>query len=694
MAASDHRVADDPLLRACQLVGAAQGIAFRGPIETGSGPAGDPVEAIARASGARVRQVALPRRWWRQDAGPLLGFLADSDEPVALLTDRRGRYGIVRPNSGERVVLTPETAASVKPTAYQFYRPFPRRALSARDLLLFGLRDSRRDLAATLLFGLASGALGILLPIAFANLVGTVIPLGARGQLVQLIMVLIVAGFAAMLFDLARGLARLRIEARLDNTIQAAIWDRLLDLPAGFLRTYPAGDLANRALGITQIRQTLTNTVVTAVLGAVFSMFSLGLLFYYDVQLALAACGIILAIGAITLVVSRGLLPFERRLCDQQGGLDATVPQLLAGIPKLRVAGAESRAFARWADDYQSLRQTFYRLGELTNRLSVVDAAIPILAIAAIIGLVAARARPMPVGTLLGFYAAFAELLTAVLRLSVAVTSALPLVPVYERMTPILTTLPEAARGRREPGPLGGALEIRHASFRYHPDGPLVLDDVSFQCHPGELVAIVGPSGSGKSTIFRLLLGFERPERGVVTFDGVDLADFDVRAVRRQIGVVLQHDQLIPGDILTNIVGASRLTLADAWEAARLAGLDDEIRRLPMEMHTVVGEGGSTFSAGQRQRLMIARAVVTRPRILLFDEATSALDSRAQALVSRGLRQLAATRIVIAQRLSTIVDADRIYLLRDGKIAQIGTYAKLSQHPGPFAEFVQRQREW
>jgi ABC-type bacteriocin/lantibiotic exporter with double-glycine peptidase domain len=294
-------------------------------------------------------------------------------------------------------------------------------------------------------------------------------------------------------------------------------------------------------------------------------------------------------------------------------------------------------------------------------------------------------------GDFLAFIAAFASCVAGMLALSGALLTTLSVVPLYEQARPILQAEPEQSAGRSEPGALTGELEVQRLSFRYHAEGPLVLRDVSFQAKPGEFVAFVGPSGSGKSTILRLLLGFELPHAGAVYYDGQDLQGLDVSAVRRQIGVVLQSGRLMPGDILTNIIGSAPLTIEDAWEAARMAGLDEDVKAMPMGMHTLVNEGGSTLSGGQRQRLMIARAIVHRPRLLYFDEATSALDNRTQAIVSASLERLQATRIVIAHRLSTIHNADRIYAIQGGRIADGGTYTELMSRPGLFQDLARRQ---
>jgi ABC-type bacteriocin/lantibiotic exporter with double-glycine peptidase domain len=301
------------------------------------------------------------------------------------------------------------------------------------------------------------------------------------------------------------------------------------------------------------------------------------------------------------------------------------------------------------------------------------------------------RDRDLSVGAFLAFSAAFAQLLAAAAATAAALNSVAQVVPLVERVRPIIEALPEADANRADPGELTGEIEISRVSFRYQSDGPPVLDDVSLQVPPGTFVALVGPSGSGKSTLLRLLLGFETPTAGSIYYDRRDLAGLNLQAVRRQIGVVLQHGRVFAGDLLSNIVGSSLLTLEDAWEAARLSGLDEDIRQMPMGMHTVLGEGGSTLSGGQRQRLMIARAMASRPRLVFFDEATSALDNATQAVVSRSLEGLKATRLVVAHRLSTIRHADLICVLEAGRIVQQGRYEELMRREGLFAELVKRQ---
>jgi len=367
---------------------------------------------------------------------------------------------------------------------------------------------------------------------------------------------------------------------------------------------------------------------------------------------------------------------------------------MVTGIAKLRMAGVEGRAFARWAQAFSRQRELAFKSRTVTNGLVVFNSAYPVLTglvIFALVGLAGEGQAGLSTGAFLAFSAAFTQFLLASLSVSSALTAILSAVPIYERVKPVLQTLPEVSPAQADPGALTGEIEISHVAFHYREDEPLVLKEVSLHIKPGEFAAVVGPSGCGKSTLLRLLLKFETPLSGAIFYDGQDLDRLDVEAVRRQAGVVLQDGKLISGSVLTNIVGSSRLTIDDAWEAARRVGLAQDIEQMPMGMHTVLSEGGGNLSGGQRQRLLIARALVSKPRLLFLDEATSALDNPNQALVSASLERLSATRVVIAHRLSTIVSADCIYVLDEGRVVQSGAYAELMRRRGPFAELAKRQ---
>jgi NHLM bacteriocin system ABC transporter ATP-binding protein len=692
---------EDALLSACSVVGQALGLTIQAPARhVGTPESADRLGDIARASRLRIRRVTLQGAWWRTDNGPLLGYQSD-DTPVALLPRPAGlfssrvKYDLIAPHSRPRIPVTPEVAAGLSPVGYVFYRPLPARALTALDLFRLGFRGTWAELLTVALTGGLIGLLGLVIPLMIGVLFNTIIPSGARGQLWQLGSILLACVLSTALFLLAQNVTVLRLEGKWDGAVLPAVWDRLLRLPPSFFRHNSSGDLAERAMGLDIIRRTLSNVAISSILAGPTALFSLGLLFYYSVGLAWVAVGLALLLGGVTFAAWQLSVRYERALAGTQGHIAGVLLEFTTGIAKLRVAGAESRAFARWANAFGSQRALAFQARNTANGLAVFNAVYPAATTLAIFGMVAwstTRGTILSTGDFLAFNAAFGQFLWTSLAISATLLRTFPVLPLYERVRPILQALPEVTPLQSDPGELRGEIEVSHVLFRYRDEEPAVLKDLSFQVQPGEFVALVGPSGCGKSTLLRLLLGFERPLAGAIYYDGQDLWGVDVERVRRQVGVVLQHDQLIAGNILSNIIGSLPLKIDDAWEAARLVGLDNEISEMPMGMHTLVGEGRSTLSGGQRQRVLIARAIVSKPRILLFDEATSALDNRSQAQVSASLEQLQATRIVVAHRLSTIVNADRIFVIDGGRVVQSGTYAELSKQRGLFEELTRRQR--
>jgi len=691
----------DALLSACRLVAQEQGIEIVNPgVAVDGSRQADPLNAIARASRLRTRRVALRGAWWKRDNGPVLAFLEKDSEPVALLPAPGHRYVLVNPATGTRTQVTAQIDEKISSFAFVLYRPFPDKVLTAFELLKFGVQaSSKNDMVTMLSMAVTVGLLALVTPIATGIIFDSIIPSAARHQLLQLTTILAVMAVGSAMFQLTRGIAVLRMETKMGAAVQAGVWDRLLRLPAPFFREYLAGDLARRSLGIDQIRRMLTGATISSLLGGIFSVFSFALLFYYSGRLAIVALALVLVAATATILTGLRVLKLERALQQISGKIEGLVLQFITGVSKLRVAGAEARAFEVWARDFAEQKRVAFKVGSIQNGLQVFNSVFPVVASMSIFGvLVMALSSPtdaggsaITTGSFLAFNAAFGQFLSSSLQMSSVVVSLLMIVPLYERAKPILESSPEVDRTRADPGELRGEIELSHVSFRYDESGPMILDDVSIEARQGEFIAIVGPSGAGKSTLLRLLLGFETPESGSVYYDHQDLATMDVQSVRKQTGVVLQNAQVLPGSIFDNIVGSSRFTIDDATEAAKMAGLDRDIQQMPMGMHTFIMEGGGTLSGGQRQRLLIARAVVSRPRILMFDEATSALDNRTQAHVSDSLENLQATRIVIAHRLSTIVNADRIYVMDRGKVVEQGTYRSLLEQGGLFADLAKRQ---
>lgn len=688
--------AGDDLLVACQRVGRETGLEVHEPAAEAKINT-DPLQAIAKGSNFRMRRVALKGSWWASDGGTMLGFLNDSQSgekrPVVLLQTAPGNYVLEDPRTGTTRPIDKHVNDELELFGYLFYAPLPNRPLKAMDLFKFGFFKLGRDRGMIMLMAISAALLGLLPPIASGIIFDTVIPEAERYSLMYLGIILITSAIATGLFEVTKIFSTMRLVSKMDFRLQSGIMDRLLSLPTLFFRDYSAGDLAERTLGINAIREILSGATLGAMMSGIFSCFSLSLLFYYSWQLALVAMGITTVSVLVVICVGYAQIRYQRSIAHFQGKLTGMVLQLISGVSKLRVSGTEDRAFSAWAETFGAMRKSSFQSAKVSNYLYAFTVALPAISLFILFGWISYSPliNTLSVGDIIAFNTAFTQFQGALLQLSMTLISSLQVIPLYERAKPILEAVPEVTSGKAGPGMLTGHIEVNNLNFHYDPNGPLILNDVSLEIQPGEFAAVVGGSGSGKSTLLRLLLSFETPESGSIYYDSQDLANLDVVAVRRQLGVVLQNGSVMPGDIFSNIVGTTNLKLEDAWEAARMAGLDQDIQAMPMGMQTMVSPGGGTLSGGQRQRMLIARAIVHKPRILYFDEATSALDNATQKIVSQSLERLNATRVVIAHRLSTIKHADKIFVMNKGTIEQQGTYHELMNQPGLFAELAKRQ---
>ncbi|WMX48707.1 NHLP bacteriocin export ABC transporter permease/ATPase subunit [Streptomyces roseicoloratus] len=686
----------DATLAVCRLVAADARIALPETVGGAAAAAGDerldPVERIALAARVRTREIGLRGRWWRENAGPLVGRREQDGAPVALLW-RRGRYVAVDRPGGRRERIGADEAAGFEDRAVMFYRPLPEGRLGLVRLLRFCARGTRLELRDLLLGGLVSVVLGATVPLATGRVLGAYVPAGESGLIVRTALALVAAAVVSAAFMLLQNVALLRMEGRIEATLQPAVWDRLLRLPTTFFTGRSTGELANAALGIGVIRRMLSGVAPVCLQAGAVGGVNLVLLLAHSVPLGLVALAMLLVVAAVLLGLGLWQLRYQRRLVELGNRLDNQAFQTLRGLPKLRVAAAESFAYAAWAREFARTRVLQQRAGRIQNAVTVIGAVCLPLCTLVMFVLLAGPARgTMSAAGFLTFSTALTMLLASVTQLTGALLSVAAVLPVFEQVEPILREAPEVRGGAARPGVLSGAIEARQLSYRYGEDGPLVLDGVDLTVGAGEFVAVVGASGCGKSTLLRLLIGFDRPTEGAVRYDGQDLAALDQAAVRRQCGVVLQHAQPLTGSILDCVRGAEAYTLEEVWEAVALAGLADDVRAMPMGLHTMLSDGGGTISGGQRQRLMIARALIRKPRILFLDEATSALDNEAQRVVIESTRALRTTRVVIAHRLSTVMGADRVVAMADGRVVQQGTPAELLAEPdGLFHELVRRQ---
>lgn len=692
-----------PLQAALRLVADAIGAPLEFPREIAASVPdhGNPVDVIPtliRASGLRCREIALPPGWWERDGPSFVGFEGENGRPLAVLSDQRGAYRAIDPEGGAPPrTVDRRVAEELVPRGMMLYPPLPAEVDNGLAAIRHALTGRARDITTLIAMGVLAGVFALVTPILTGYLLAEALPRADLPMWAVVLGALLLAAFGALAFQIVNAFAMLRIESRMDERLQASVWSRLLSLPMGFFRNYTAGDLADRMGGITVIRQLLTGATVGAALGGLFSVFSFFLLFWYSWSLALCALGLVLVLIAVTWWFARAQMAHHRVAFTAQGKIDGLVFQMLSGLSKLRIANAETHALGRWAEHFAVQRRATLRAQGWAAGQAAINGVFSPLALLVLFAFIwyalieGQQQSDFDLRAFLSFNAAFGQFAAGMIGLTAAWTTMVAAIPLFERVRPILEAAPETAGEGIDPGDLSGGIEFENVSFRYLPDAPNALDGVSFTIRPGDHIAFVGPSGSGKSTIYRLLLGFERPDSGAIFVDGHNLTNLDRPAVRSRMGVVMQNSQLIADSIFRNIASSTAsLTLDEAWEAARAAGLAEDIEAMPMGMHTVLPETGG-LSGGQKQRLLIARALARKPRILLFDEATSALDNRTQAIVQESLSRLSITRIVIAHRLSTIEHADRIYVLEQGRIVESGTYDELMRNEGVFAALARRQ---
>ncbi len=650
------------------------------------------MEFCLRPHGIMRRTVRLEKGWYRDAFGPMLGFYGPERLPVALLPGQFAGYSFLDPASGERKSLNPRTAADFGEDAVCFYRPLPMKKLGIPDLLLYlkgclSLGDGLLLAGLTLLATLV----GLLMPRITRALTGPVLESGRMSMLTGAAVFTVCALISIQLISAVRELMMDHVQTKTSLSVDAAVMMRVMNLPAPFFREFSSGELASRYSAVNRLCSLLLGGVLSTGLSSLMSLLYVGEIFRYAPALVWPALGIILAtvtVGAAAALVQTRV---SRQLMETGAKNDGLSYALINGVQKIRLAGAEKRIFARWATAYSEEARLTYDPPVFLKISGVIRTAIS-LAGTILLYFLAVKTRVTP-SEYLAFNSAFGMVSGAFAALSGAALTVAQIRPILEMAEPILKTEPESAETKAMVTSLTGNIELSNVCFRYRENTPWVIDRLSLKIRAGEYVAVVGTTGCGKSTLVRLLLGFEKPERGAVYYDGKDLARLDLGSLRRRIGAVMQNGSLFQGDIYSNIViSAPQLSLDDAWAAAELAGIADDIRAMPMGMQTMISEGQGGISGGQKQRLMIARAVAPRPSILIFDEATSALDNKTQKQVSDALDSLKCTRIVIAHRLSTIRRCDRILVLDKGRIAEDGTYEELIAGNGLFAALAARQR--
>jgi ATP-binding cassette subfamily C protein len=561
------------------------------------------------------------------------------------------------------------------------------------DLLEIALRGSAPDLARLVIAGLPYGMIKLLPALALGFVANEILAGGSAGALYAVAVAVAAFGLLGALLHLFQNTALMRLEGRTASRVEAAFWDRLMRLPPSILHRHPAGDLAMSGMTFQNLRDGLRGVVANSFLSIIFLLPVFGVIFFYDATLGLITLVFSLASLLVAIVLGlRQISPYGRMISAARR-VAGRLFQLVGGISKLRMDNAEGSAYAIWARDYREQKRAEIELGALEGHSRAFGAALPFLAGGVLLFAVSAAGdRNIPVGDFLVVYTVFIVFQSAIARLGESFGAIAAMRPAFEQMRPLLSAVPETVTEGEPVEYLGGEILFDRISFRYDPDGPLILDDVTIHARPGEFVAIAGESGAGKSTLFRLALGIDWPTAGAVYYDGRDLKHLNLKQVRRKIGAVPQSVGLHPQDLWDNLVSHhDGVATEEVWAAARTAEVEAQIRDMPMGMMTMVGASGSVLSGGESQRITIARSVIGSPRIMLFDEATNWLDNESQAKVMRNLADLTSTRLIIAHRLSTLEQADRIYVLQAGKVVQCGSFNELKEVDGVFRELIKRQ---
>ena len=652
----------------------------------------DRLEYLLRPHGIMRRNINLEKGWYKDSIGAVLGTRKDDGSIVAFIPKGLSGYVYFDAPTGKWVKLSKKTEALFEDEGICFYKPFPLTKLTVRTLMRYILNTlSTADFVLVILATLAVSLIGLLSPKLNNLLMGTIVESESMRLLFGITIFMVCVTISSLLIRAVKTLIMTRINTKMDLSVQAATMMRVLSLPADFFKQYSAGELSSRAQYIQSLCSMLISTVLNTGLTSIFSLIYVSQIFEYAPALVVPSLLIIFTTILFSLITTFYQMKYSKKQMEIAAEESGMSYALITGVQKIRLSGAEKRAYARWSKLYAKQVELTYNPPMFLRANGAFSSIISLTG--ALVMYFMSVQSGVSVADYYAFNTAYGMVSGAFMSLAGIATTIAQFKPILEMAKPIMDAVPEVSEGKLVIDRLSGGIELNNVSFRYNENMPLVVDNLSLKIRPGQYVAIVGATGCGKSTLMRIMLGFEKPGKGAVYYDGKDLSGIDLKSLRRKIGVVMQNGKLFQGDIFSNItISAPQLSMDEAWEAAEMAGIAEDIRRMPMGMHTIISEGSGGVSGGQRQRLMIARAIAPKPKILMFDEATSALDNLTQKIVSDSLDKLKCTRIVIAHRLSTIRQCDRIIYLEKGQIVEDGTYDDLIAKNGKFAELVERQR--
>jgi len=649
------------------------------------------LEYLLRPSGVMRRNVLLTSGWYKDAAGAMLARTKDG-KMVALIPSKFEGYTFYDSDKGKRVRVNSANENQFEREAICFYTSFPRRSLKTSEVIWFAIKSL--PLSDYLLFGVAclvASIVGMIIPYISKYLFETVAAQKDYNLLIAVGISMLCVILSIGMLNVMKALLRARIITRMDIKLNAAVMIRLISLPTDFFKDKSSGELATVCQTIQDFCKDALEEILEIGISGLFTLVYIIQLYFFLPQAAIVATIVIFSAIIFAAIAMKKQAQNLRKVLELEAKTNGMSYSLISGIQKIKLAGAEKRAFEKWAYAYSKACNIKYNVPLVVKVSAVVNRFI--FLIGNILIYIFAVRNQADVASFFAFMSAFVVIQTAFDRMGMMVPIMAQMGPTFDMLSPIFEQEPETSESKTVVDRLSGSIELTHVTFRYNEEMPPVIDDLSLTIRSGQYVAIVGETGCGKSTLLRLLLGFENPQKGAIYYDGKDINTLDLKSLRKNIGIVMQNGKLFQGDIFSNIViSAPWMTLDDAWKAAEMVGLADDIREMPMGMSTVISEGQGGISGGQKQRILIARAIVSKSKILMFDEATSALDNVTQKMVSTSLDGLKCTRIVIAHRLSTIKKCDRILVLDKGKIIEDGSYDDLIAKDGNFADLVSRQR--
>lgn len=661
-------------------------------IPTGVTEFKDKLNYVLGHFGIEYHKIALTDEYVNEYSSPLLIYTLVEEIPIILFPTKNNQYYYIHYGTGKKVYIDAAMIHGLELDAISFYRPIPSKGISVKEYAKYIGKSIRPlDIIFLVLFAAAASGVGLLLPWLTQKLTGDVVASKSVGMFITISIYVVATATGLLIVKAIQSYFNSRIMLKIQKSVQEATMMKVLHLPATFFKKYNTGELSARFASVNSLASMILNGVFMTLISTVMSLAYLFQIIGFAPALVPVVIIILLATSTFSIFISLVQKKYTTKSLELTSKESGMTYEMINGIQKIRLSGSEKRVFAKWANAYSKSAQVRYHPPIILRISTAISLLITLLGNIAIY-YVAAR-NNIDVGSYMAFVTGYGTLSAAFASVTSMVGVITSIKPTYDMARPILEAEAETSQNKLVIEKIKGDIKFENVCFKYIENGPLILNNLSLEVHEGEYVAIVGQTGCGKSTLIRVLLGFEEPLSGRVLIDGHDVKEVDPSSLRRKIGTVMQNGTLFHADIFSNIIISNpSLGEEDAWVAAEIANIADDIREMPMGMHTVISEGQGGISGGQKQRIMIARAIVHHPKILIFDEATSALDNKTQKSITESINKLNCTRIVIAHRLSTIKSADRIIMLEGGKIIEEGTYDSLIAKKGKFAELVDRQR--